>query len=96
MGAGKWKQEYSATLKGKTVVICPDKDEPGQKHGNHVAEALKGVAREVFWLDLPEGKDVSEWIESTGATVEADLPIAWYSAICTGIGHTEQPRKWNN
>jgi len=70
MGAGKWKPEYSETLKGKAVVICPDQDEPGRKHGKHIANALAGVAREVLWLELPKGKDLSAWMELTSETAE--------------------------
>ena len=32
-GAGKWRPEYSAPLQGRRVVILPDNDEPGAKHG---------------------------------------------------------------
>jgi len=68
MGANKWKSEYGEALRGKTVVICPDQDAPGQKHGKQIAGALSGVAKEILWLDVPQGKDLSEWIESTSAT----------------------------
>jgi len=40
MGGGKWRADYSESLKGKTVIICPDQDEPGQRHGHQVAHAL--------------------------------------------------------
>jgi len=29
MGAGKWRASFSESLRGRDVVICPDRDEPG-------------------------------------------------------------------
>lgn len=68
MGAGKWREEYSKYLNGKKLIIMADLDPPGLKHGQQVAKASVGMAAEVFWVDLPEGKDFSEWAVATGAT----------------------------
>jgi hypothetical protein len=71
-GAGKWKKEYSQTLKGRDVVILPDNDEPGKTHGQEVAKSLHGIAKSVKVVDLPglsEKGDVSDWLEA-GHTVE--------------------------
>lgn len=71
MGAGKWRESYSAVLTGKHVAILPDADLPGEKHGVLVAQALQGKASTVSRLTLPEGvKDLSQWNE--GRT-QADL-----------------------
>lgn len=83
-GAGKWRDEYSETLRGARVVILPDNDDPGRQHAEKVAQHLQGVAAEVRVLELrglPEKGDVSDWIrereeedgkdhESTRATLE--------------------------
>lgn len=83
-GAGKWRDEYSETLRGARVVILPDNDDPGRLHAQKVAQHLQGVAAEVRVLELrglPEKGDVSDWIrereeedgkdhESTRATLE--------------------------
>jgi len=62
-GAGKWRPEYSETLRGARVVIVPDRDEPGRKHAETVARSLHGVAASVKLLELPgHGKDVTEWL----------------------------------
>lgn len=66
MGAGKWKDEYSESLRGKRVVICPDTDEAGERHLQVVAKALQGIALEVLTRSLPYGKDLSEWSEVGG------------------------------
>lgn len=69
MGAGKWKTSFSAALKGRSVVICPDRDEPGMKHAVMVAKELSAVGCQVhvvdwslLWPTAPEGKlDFTDW-----------------------------------
>lgn len=51
-GAGKWLPGHSEALRGAHVVILPDADEPGRKHGEAVAKALHGVAASVRVLTL--------------------------------------------
>ncbi len=41
-GAGKWRLEYAAFLKGRHVVILPDNDEIGHKHAEAVAASIRG------------------------------------------------------
>lgn len=68
-GAGKWKPELSAHLRGRRVVILPDNDEPGRDHARKVAASLKGFAREIRILDLPgvpEKGDVSDFLMAHG------------------------------
>jgi hypothetical protein len=66
MGAGKWRPEYTETLRGKRAVVLPDADEPGRRHGEQVARSLGGKAAEILTLALPHGKDLSEWAEAGG------------------------------
>jgi putative DNA primase/helicase len=64
-GAGKWRVEFNQHLKGRSVVILPDNDEPGRNHADLVAASLKGVAASVAILmlpDLPDKGDVSDWL----------------------------------
>lgn len=64
--AAKWREEYSAALKGAKVVIIPDNDEPGRKHARAVEASLKahGIPVTVLHLDgLPEHGDVSNWMD---------------------------------
>lgn len=68
-GAGKWKAEHTADLQGADVVILPDNDEPGRRHGQQVAAALDGFAAAVRILDLPglpPKGDPFDWIEAGG------------------------------
>ena len=66
-GAGKWRPEYTAALKGRRVVLLPDNDEPGDRHAHAVAASLQGVAAEVRVLRLPgllAKGDVSDWLDA--------------------------------
>lgn len=67
-GAGKWRDEYSATLRGRRVIVLPDNDEPGRKHAQQVAASLEGVAavRIVALPGLPPKGDVSDWVAAGG------------------------------
>jgi hypothetical protein len=66
-GAGKWRAEFSEALRGARVRIIPDRDGPGEAHAAAVAASLAGVAAAVSVLRLPEGKDVSEFLEARRA-----------------------------
>ena len=64
-GAGKWRDEYSAALSGRRVVIIPDNDTKGQQHARDVAGSLLlwGAASiRVVQLPLPPGGDVSDYL----------------------------------
>ena len=72
MGAGKWRTSFSESLKGRDVVICPDRDEPGTQHAVLVAKALQEVGCQVWvvdwnllWPTAPSGKlDFTDWGET--------------------------------
>jgi putative DNA primase/helicase len=69
-GAGKWRAEYSAALKGRHIAILPDNDEDGREHAEKVARALYGEAasvRVVALPGLPEKGDVSDWLDAGNA-----------------------------
>lgn len=68
-GAGKWREEYSAYLSDRDVVILPDNDEPGRNHADLVERSLKITAKSVKVLKLPglgDKEDVSDWIGRGG------------------------------
>src|SRR6266566_2693 len=46
-GAGKWRAEYSPYLCGKSVVIFPDNDTPGDEHARMVASSVFPYASSV-------------------------------------------------
>lgn len=73
-GDGKWKDEYSALLEGREVILWPDKDEVGRRHMKQVARSLKGAARSVRVVEppaeLPEKGDVADGVQRLGWTRE--------------------------
>jgi putative DNA primase/helicase len=73
-GAGKWRDEYSEYLRGKSVTIIADADEPGRKHAQEVATSLWLRAASIKKFELRGAKDLSEWIER-GGTREALLGL---------------------
>lgn len=71
-GAGKWYDSYSQALKGATVYILPDNDQPGEEHAQQIKASLRGVAQSARIVRLPglnDKEDVSDWI-AAGHTVE--------------------------
>lgn len=59
-GAGKWRSEYSETLRGARVRIVADRDPPGIAHACAVAQALDGVAESVELVQAARGKDAHD------------------------------------
>ncbi|HSL82886.1 MAG TPA: toprim domain-containing protein [Thermoanaerobaculia bacterium] len=77
-GPGRWRKDLSKSLHGARVVILPDNDDEGREHAQKVAKALHEVAAEVRVLelpDLPDGGDVSDWIETMGHQGAGDEEI---------------------
>ena len=61
-GAGKWQDSYSETLRGADVIIVADKDKSGREHAQDVAFKLRGAAKFVRVIELPDinGKTVKD------------------------------------
>ncbi|OXR40248.1 hypothetical protein B7C42_07673 [Nocardia cerradoensis] len=60
-GAGKWKPEHAQWLKGaRRVVIIADRDVPGYRHAEKVAESLTGLVGEVRIVAAAAGKDLGD------------------------------------
>ena len=68
-GAGAWCDDFTECLRGRDVVVLQDNDESGEKHVSIVCGALRGVARKVWPLllpNLPPKGDVSDWLDAGG------------------------------
>lgn len=84
-GAGKWRDDYGESLRGRSVVILPDNDEPGRKHAQQVAKSLSGTAASVRILELqnlPPKGDVSDWLDA-GGSVDDLMHLASEAPIWT-------------
>jgi len=72
-GAGKWCSEYCEPLRDRNVVILPDNDEPGRRHGNQVAKSLQGIAHSIDTVVLPAllpKGDIIDWLDAGHDTAE--------------------------
>jgi DNA-binding CsgD family transcriptional regulator len=85
-GAGKWREEHSKYFpESANVVILPDNDDPGRKHGEQVAEALRKRGCNVKLLllpGLPPKGDVTDWLDA-GHTKDELLTL---------VADTSQPK----
>lgn len=70
MGAGKWKEHYSDTLKGGNIVILPDNNQPGVDHALSIANSSYGKAKSIKLLEpFKDSIDVSDWLDN-GHSIE--------------------------
>jgi len=90
-GRGKWRDEYSETLRGADVVLLPDNDAPGRAHMRSAAESLTRREAKVRLLELPgvpDKGDVSDWVEAGGtlqqleALVESTVEWMLRTEVC--------------
>jgi hypothetical protein len=72
--AGSWKPDFSDWLLGKRVILIIDADEAGRRHARQVAASLCGKAASLKLLELPDAKDLSEWV-GHGGTREGLLDL---------------------
>lgn len=56
-----WLTGYTEALRGREVILIPDRDEPGYARAQRIASALLGNAARLVYLELEDGKDVTEW-----------------------------------
>lgn len=86
-GAGKWRDGFSAYLKGRKCVVLPDNDAPGRDHAIKVSASLRAAGADCIIVELPglpEKGDVSDWLAKGGdksqlfslATDAWDAPIS--------------------
>ena len=74
MGAGVWFDSMTPYFKNKVVRIFPDNDDPGKQHAKLEAQKLKGTAKSIQIVNLPNlqpGGDVSNWLDA--GNTKADL-----------------------
>ncbi len=102
-GAGKWQDSFSESLRDADVVIIPDNDEVGQKHGQAVAASLQGKAKSVRVIELKaqpgvpsKVKDAHDWISVGGTRDELEAIVTatpeWVPSTVSP-GTTSTPEK---
>ena len=70
--AQKWLPEYTEALRARRVFIIPDNDDPGRKRAKSIERELAGKAAEVVVVEVPTGKDVTEFIEAGNSVADIE------------------------
>lgn len=88
-GAGKWLDAYSTVLTGKDIIIIPDNDPAGRKHGDDILLSVSDLANSVKLVILPAPhKDLTQFIESFPDQTTAGLAL---NALIARTAHTVKP-----
>jgi putative DNA primase/helicase len=66
--ASRWQGEWTEILRGKTVTIIADADEPGRKHAEAIASLIHEAVIDLRVVELPGAKDLSEFLEKNKIT----------------------------
>jgi hypothetical protein len=85
-GAGHWNDDYASLLRAagvKTVVIIPDNDRAGVKHGAAVERSCRAAGLTAFTVLLPglppvrdkHGQDVSDWLQAGHTVAELEAVV---------------------
>ena len=73
-GVGKFTEDLRELFKDRQVVIIADKDEPGRRHAQQVAELLTRSRATLKVIEIPgeNVKDVTDWINAGGTREELE------------------------
>lgn len=63
-GASDWKPEFANFFRKSNMVIIPDKDDAGLKLAKKMIIDLKPVSKSLKIIVLPNGKDLTEWVQA--------------------------------
>lgn len=74
-GAGKWHDAYTSHLRGAgQVIVIADRDDPGRKHAQQVADSVRRAGIPVRIVEAAKGKDVSDHL-AAGLGFDDLLPV---------------------
>jgi hypothetical protein len=94
-GAGAKPTKYDwEPLRGKTVRIIADRDEPGRKHAQAVADHLVNIAASTTIFEPTAGKDAADHI-AAGGTLDGFKPIISADVLTLSEG-LDKWREWRD
>jgi hypothetical protein len=99
-GAGKWRTEYADQLVAAgclRVVVLPDNDEPGAKHGRAVAASCHAAGLGVKLINLPglpPKGDVSDWVQAGGSRADLAALVSVAPTWTPDADTAETPSLW--
>jgi 5S rRNA maturation endonuclease (ribonuclease M5) len=89
-GAGKWRDDYTTALTGAgEVIVIADRDEPGRRHAQQVADSVRRAGIPVRVLQPAQGKDISDHL-AAGLGYD-DLKPLLSEAPEPAADHDEEP-----
>lgn len=65
-----WSPQFTEALRGREVILIPDRDPAGYERVERIARALLGNVARLVYLELEDGKDVTEWFARGHSEVE--------------------------
>ncbi len=66
----RWLPEYTATLRGREIILIPDSDGAGRQRVIRIARALQGNVPRLLILELDDAKDITEWFDRGHSEIE--------------------------
>ena len=68
--ASDWKPEYAKYYKNANLILIPDKDKAGINLTQKMIDDLKPVTKSLKSIVLPDGKDLTEWVEAGNSNLK--------------------------
>lgn len=75
-GADSWLPRFAATFTSRDVVMLPDQDVAGKKYLAAVSRDVVPIARSFRVVNVPHGKDVTEFFDNGGSEEQLDQIVA--------------------
>jgi hypothetical protein len=75
-GASDWRDEYKGFFRNGRIVLVSDKDKPGINLVQNISKSLVEVCKSVKVVILPQGKDLTEWVNLGHGRPDFDKLIA--------------------
>jgi len=66
----EWLPSYTETLRGRDVILIPDRDRPGYTRVKRIARELVHHVTKLVYLELEDGRDVTEWFQRGHSELE--------------------------
>ena len=84
-GAAKeWVPAVKELFRGKTVIVCQDNDDPGEKLGETIEAGLSGIAKSVTRITpctKAKGADITDYFQDGGTVEELERMAAGASEV---------------
>src|SRR5262249_4873858 len=97
VATGKWTEDCIKALTGRDIVILEDNDDTGRKKAIEAAIALHGTVnniRIVSLPDLPDGGDVSDWLDAGRNHAETLVDVCFDAPLWDPTStKAEEPKK---